>query len=83
MTEKPDVKPAITPGMNEAEIRAAGLAVDVPFESGQSDPERLRYADLGMTWTPPADWPPEATPSNADTTPTPSSQQEVDGAQGA
>lgn len=46
--------------MTEAEIRDAGLAVDVPFESGQPQPDRLKYADLGKTWTPPADWPPEA-----------------------
>ena len=37
----------ITDGMSEAEIRAAGLAVDVPYESGEAKPERLSYADLG------------------------------------
>lgn len=50
---------SITPGMSEQEIRDAGLAVDVPFESGDPKPERLRYADLGMKWTPPAGWPPD------------------------
>lgn len=37
----------ITDSMSEQEIRDAGLAVDVPFESGEAKPERLRYADLG------------------------------------
>ena len=41
------VTPVITDGMSESEIRAAGLAVDVPFESGEAKPERLSYADLG------------------------------------
>jgi hypothetical protein len=45
--------------MTEQEIREAGLAVDVPFESGEPQPERLRYASLGMTWKPPEGWPPE------------------------
>lgn len=49
----------IKPAMNESEIRQAGLAIDVPYESGQSEPERLTYADLGQTWTPPDGWPPE------------------------
>jgi hypothetical protein len=49
----------IMPGMTEQEIRDAGLAIDVPYESGQPEPERLRYADLGMPWTPPDGWPPE------------------------
>jgi hypothetical protein len=49
MAEKPDNrsdKSGIKPGMNEAEIRDAGLAVDVPFETGDGS-QRLRYADLG------------------------------------
>lgn len=50
---------AIKPAMTEAEIRAAGLAVDVPFESGEPQPDRLRYADLGKKWTPPPGWPPD------------------------
>ena len=37
----------ITDAMSEAEIRAAGLAIDVPWESGEAKPERLSYADLG------------------------------------
>ena len=37
----------IRPAMSEQEIRDAGLAVDVPFESGVAQPERLKYADLG------------------------------------
>lgn len=49
----------IKPGMSEQQIRDAGLAIDVPFESGESAPERLQYADLGKTWTPPDGWPPE------------------------
>lgn len=50
----------VRPGMSEQEIRDAGLAIDVPFESGEPQPERLRYADLGMSWTPPDNWPPES-----------------------
>jgi hypothetical protein len=34
--------------MNEREIREAGLAIDVPFETS-GEPERLRYANLGKT----------------------------------
>lgn len=57
----------IQPGMNEQQIRKAGLAIDVPFESGQPEPERLRYSDLGMTWTPPDGWPPaEGQPQDED-----------------
>ena len=29
--------------MTEQEIRDAGLAIDVPFESGMATPQRLRY----------------------------------------
>jgi hypothetical protein len=54
-----DATATVHPGMSEQEIRDAGLAVDVPYESGSPEPERLRYADLGMTWTPPEGWPPE------------------------
>jgi hypothetical protein len=42
-----DQSSEITPAMNEQEIRNAGLAIDVPFESGMAKPQRLRYADLG------------------------------------
>lgn len=45
--------------MNESQIRDAGLAIDVPFETAGEPEERLRYADLGKTWTPPEGWPPE------------------------
>lgn len=54
--EKPDTTPdtpdtttgeQIKPAMSEQEIRDAGLAVDVPFESGSANPERLTYGDLG------------------------------------
>lgn len=43
---KPDAS-SLKPGMTETEIRQAGLAIDVPFESGEPKPERLKYADLG------------------------------------
>lgn len=57
----------IQPAMTETQIRDAGLAIDVPFESGQPQPERLSYADLGMPWTPPAGWPPsEGEPEDAE-----------------
>lgn len=55
----------ILPGMSEQQIRAAGLAIDVPFESGEPQPERLQYADLGKTWTPPEGWPPEPVVADA------------------
>jgi hypothetical protein len=60
----------IKPGMTEQEIRDAGVAIDVPFESGSPEPERLRYADLGKTWTPPDDWPPDAGQSQDEQTAT-------------
>ena len=49
------------PGMSEAEIRSAGLVIDVPFDPGGAEPERLRYADLGpdKQWIPPEGWPEE------------------------
>lgn len=50
----------VSGNMSEQQIRDAGLAIDVPFESGQPQPERLRYSDLGMKWTPPDGWPPDA-----------------------
>ena len=31
--------------MSEQQIRDAGLAIDVPFESGMANPQRLRYDD--------------------------------------
>jgi hypothetical protein len=48
----------IRPAMSEQEIRDAGIAIDVPFESGEPNPQRLRYANLGKQWTPPEDWTP-------------------------
>lgn len=42
--------PDILPAMSEQEIRDAGLAVDVPFET-TGTPERLRYANLGKPAT--------------------------------
>ena len=45
--EKNAGTPEIKDAMSEAEIRAAGLAIDVPYESGEAKPERLKYADLG------------------------------------
>lgn len=55
--------------MNETEIRAAGLTVDVPHETGTGK-DRLKYADLGSgkKWTPPEGWPDNA-PVSATTTP--------------
>jgi hypothetical protein len=50
---------AVQPGMSETQIRDAGLAIDVPFESGEPAPQRFKYADLGKPWTPPEGWPPE------------------------
>lgn len=46
-------------GMTEQEIRDAGLAIDVPFETGPGL-ERLKYADLGpeKSYTPPPGWEP-------------------------
>ena len=32
--------------MSEEEIRQAGLTIDVPFESGEARPSRLRYAEF-------------------------------------
>jgi len=41
---KPDTSSQeIRPAMSEQEIRDAGLVVDVPYESGSADPQRLRY----------------------------------------
>ena len=37
----------IKPGMSERQIRDAGLAIDVPFESGMAEPQRLKYGDIG------------------------------------
>jgi hypothetical protein len=69
--------------MTEREIRDAGLAIDVPFESGEPQPERLKYADLGQTWTPPDGWPPETgTPQDTDGGEAPESPPEG-GASGA
>lgn len=58
--ETPEVRPA----MSAAEIAAAGLAVDLPFESGSSDPFPLVYGDAedmesrGVeAWVPPPGWP--------------------------
>ena len=62
----------IRPEMSEVEIRAAGLAVDVPYESGDPNPKRLRYADLGpeKKWVPPPGWAEDTTPTPATTTDT-------------
>lgn len=51
-------KPAVKPGMDEAEIRSAGLTVDVPYDTPGPQLERLAYADLGpgLKWTPPDGW---------------------------
>ena len=48
--EELDPSSEIKPGMSEAEIRDAGLAIDVPYESGMAQPQRLKYgeeADFG------------------------------------
>ena len=62
----------IRPGMNEDEIRAAGLAIEVPYESGEAKPQRLQYADLGpeKRWTPPEGFDPRAGRPVATTTDT-------------
>lgn len=61
-------QPNVVPAMSEVEIRAAGLAVDVPFETGTGE-ERLKYASLGpdKAWTPPDGWPDNQAPSVATT----------------
>jgi hypothetical protein len=46
----------VQPVMTLEELRAAGILIDVPFESGSSKPARLKYADLpGKEYTGPSD----------------------------
>ena len=40
-----DDQGGIKPSMSEAELRAAGVRIDVPSEGASSNPRRLRYAD--------------------------------------
>lgn len=41
--------------MSEQQIRDAGLMIDVPFESGEAKPSRLRYADFDVEDDEPVD----------------------------
>ena len=41
--------------MSEQQIRDAGLMIDVPFESGEAKPSRLRYADFEVEDDEPVD----------------------------
>lgn len=51
-SEVPPVGELPEGGMTEGEIRAAGLAIDVPYEAPM--PKRLEYEDTGQqAWTPP------------------------------
>jgi hypothetical protein len=53
-----DEDAAIADYMTEEEIRAAGLMIDLPFDTGDGT-SPVSYADLGpdKKWTPPAGWP--------------------------